>query len=80
MLRESKRNNPDYRQEAIACLGEFVESRTDLDLFADVLEITRPVIVEAQDRSSEMDVDSPSGRTSSRYTYVNPVSTHNINC
>ena len=61
MIRESKRKNAGYRQEAFACLGEFVELRADQDLFAQILEIAEPVIADALAESNEMDVDSPSG-------------------
>ena len=66
MFRESKRNNAAYRQEALACLGEFIGMRADSDLFVEVLEIIRPVIDDALEESTEMDVDSTSGGLSSR--------------
>ena len=69
MLRESKRNNAAYRQEALACLGEFIGMRADSDLFAEVLEIIQPVIDDVLEESTEMDVDSTSGGLSSRPMY-----------
>lgn len=65
MFRESKRNNLEYRQEALSYLGDFVELRVGIDLFPQVLDITQPIIVDALDESSAMDVDSPSGGSSS---------------
>lgn len=66
MIRESKRNNAVYRQEALACLGDFVEARDDTDLFEQVLEVTQPVIINTLDDSTGMDVDSSSGGLSSK--------------
>ena len=40
--------------------------RADSDLFVEVLEIIRPVIDDALEESTEMDVDSTSGGLSSR--------------
>lgn len=70
MIRESKRKNPVYRQEALATLGEFVELRASKDLFPHVLEITTPIITDALDESTEMDVDSVSRDISSQSLYV----------
>lgn len=70
MFRESKRYNVGYREEALACLGDFVELRVGIDLFAQILEITQPVILDALDESSKMDVDSPSGGPSSKSMQV----------
>ena len=68
MIRESKRNNPSYRQEALASLADFVDLREDHDMYPQVLEITEPIIQAYADDSSAMDVDSPSGGQSSRLT------------
>ena len=65
-LRESKRNNPVFRQQALECLGEFVELRETVDMFPQVLEVTKPVIEETLSDSDEMDVDSKSGGPSSK--------------
>lgn len=70
MFRESKRHNMGYRQEALACLGDFIDLRVGIDLFAQVFEITQPVILDALDESSNMDVDSPSGGPSSQSMQV----------
>ncbi len=70
MFRECKRNNIDFRQEALACLGDFVELRIGIDLFAQIFEITQPVILDALDESTKMDVDSPSGGPSSKSMQV----------
>jgi len=70
MLRESKRNNIDYRQEALACLGDFIELRVGIDLFTQILEITQPIILDALDESTKMDVDSPFGGPSSKSMQV----------
>lgn len=59
-----------FRQEALACLGNFIELRGGIDLFAQILEITEPVILDALDESSKMDVDSPSGGPSSNSMQV----------
>ncbi len=70
MFRESKKHNTVYRQKALACLGDFIELRVGIDLFAQVFEITQPVILDALDESSKMDVDSPSGGPSSKSMQV----------
>ena len=66
ILRESKRNNPVFRQHALECLGDFVEMRETVDLFPQVLGVTKPIIVEMLSESDEMDVDSKSGGPSSK--------------
>lgn len=66
MIRESKRNNPKYRQHALGCLLEFVELRETVDLFPQVYSITEPIIQEALGDASEMDIDSPVGGPSSK--------------
>ena len=66
MIRESKRNNLFYRQEALASLADFVDLRGGHDMYQQVLEITEPIIQAYADDSSTMDVDSPSGGQSSR--------------
>ena len=70
VIRESKRNNIIYRQEALASLGDFVDSREDYDMYPQVLEITEPVIRSCSDESSEMDVDAPAGGPSSKTMLV----------
>ncbi|KAL8795729.1 MAG: hypothetical protein Q9195_001780 [Heterodermia aff. obscurata] len=65
VIRESKRNNIIYRQEALASLADFVDLREDHDMYPQVLEITEPIIRAYADESSGMDVDSPSGGQSS---------------
>lgn len=66
VLRESKRNNPVFRQHALECLGDFVEMRETVDLFPQVLGVTKPIIEEMLSESDEMDVDSKSGGPSSK--------------
>ena len=51
-------------------MGEFVELRANKDLFSHVLEITTPVVTDALDESTEMDIDSLSGDISSKSMYV----------
>ena len=68
MIRESKRNNIQYRQHALAQLGDFVESCKLVDWFERVYDITRPVIEGILDDEHEMDVDSQSGAGSSKIT------------
>ena len=59
-----------YRQEALASLGNFVDSREDCNMYSQVLEITVPVIQACSDDSTEMDVDSTSGGSSSKLVYI----------
>ncbi|CAF9933379.1 MAG: proteasome component M29 [Alectoria fallacina] len=66
VLRESKRNNPVFRQHALECLGDFVELREAVDMFSQVLGVTKPIIEEILSDSDEMDVDSKSGGPSSK--------------
>ena len=66
VLRESKRNNVAYRQHASECLANFVELRTNVDLYSQTHAIVAPIIEEALDNSEEMDVDSKSGGPSSK--------------
>ena len=66
VLRESKRNNPVFRQHALECLGEFVKLRETFDMFPQVLGVTKPIIEEMLSESDEMDVDSNSGGPSSK--------------
>lgn len=66
VLRESKRNNPVFRQYALECLGDFVGLREKADMFAQVLGVTKPIIEEMLNDSDEMDIDSKSGGPSSK--------------
>lgn len=66
VLRESKRNNPVFRQHALECLGDFVEVRETVDMFPQVLGVTKPIIEEMLSDSDEMDIDSKSGGPSSK--------------
>ena len=66
ILRESKRNNPIFRQHALECLGDFAELRDTVDMFPQVLAVTRPIIEEMLNDSDEMDIDSKSGGPSSK--------------
>ncbi len=79
IIREAKRNNPRYRQHALACLGDFVELQDTVDLFPQVYEIADPVIQDALGGSSEMEIDEPPGSQSSKSlveeTLANAIST-----
>ena len=66
ILRESKRNNATFRQDALECLGDFVELRETVDMFPQVLGVTKPIIEDMLSDSDEMDVDSKSGGPSSK--------------
>lgn len=66
VLRESKRNNPAFRQHALECLADFVEMRKDADNFSQTHAVVTPIIEEFLDNSDEMDVDSKSGGQSSK--------------
>lgn len=61
MIRESRRNNVEYRPHALAALGEFIPLRREVDWFEPVYDITRPIIERLVDNENEMDVESPSG-------------------
>ncbi len=66
VLRESKRNNPAYRQHAIECLGDFVELRQEGEMYSLVYGVIKPVVEESLESAEEMDVDSKSGGASSK--------------
>ena len=66
VLRESKRNNPAYRQHALGCLADFVEQRKSVDMYDQVYKITEPVIEELASDAEDMDVDSSTGGPSSK--------------
>lgn len=66
IIREAKRNNPRYRQYALACLGDFVELRDTVDLYPQVSEIANPVISDALGDADDMDIDERSGGPSSK--------------
>ncbi|MCJ1276828.1 proteasome component M29 [Puttea exsequens] len=66
VIRESKRNNPAFRQHALGCLGDFVELRASCDMYPQVYGITKPIIEEILDGQDKMDVDSQSGGASSK--------------
>jgi proteasome component ECM29 len=66
IIREVKRNNPRYRQYALACLGDFVELRDTVDLYPQVSEIANPVISDALGDADDMDIDERSGGPSSK--------------
>ena len=66
MLREAKRNNHDYRPHALACLGDFIELREEVDWYNQIHSILEPIIEGALDNVNEMDVDSRSGGPSSK--------------
>ncbi|MCJ1282030.1 proteasome component M29 [Xylographa opegraphella] len=68
VLRESKRNNAQYRQHALVCLGDFVEICKGVEWYEVVYEITNPLILELLDDGNKMDVDSRTGGPSSKIT------------
>ncbi|KAI9781992.1 MAG: proteasome component M29 [Geoglossum umbratile] len=67
-LREAKRNNPIYHQQALRLLGQYSEIRDDVDLFPEVYNIVSSTIEALLDESkeSEMDIDSTGGGHSSK--------------
>lgn len=75
MLRESKRNNLPYRQHALGCLAEFVESPSCPDMYEHVHSIVEPIIEELCTGSEDMDIDStnsgPSSKTIKELTISN---------
>ena len=75
MLRESKRNNVGYRQHAMGCLAEFIESPNCLDMYEQVHSIVEPIIEELCTGSEDMDIDStnsgPSSKTVKELTISN---------
>ena len=66
VLRESKRNNPTFRQHALECLGDYAELRETVNMYPHVYGITKPVIEESLEESDEMDVDSQAGGPSTK--------------
>ena len=60
MLRESKRNNPVFRQYALEYLADFVELRKEVDMFPQTRTLVLPIIEESLDNSEQMDIDSKS--------------------
>ena len=66
VVRESKRNNPAFRQHALECLGDFAELREMVNMYPQIYGIIKPVIEESLEESDEMDVDSQSGGPSSK--------------
>lgn len=48
-MREARRRNAGYRSHAISSLGEIAAARTDVDLFPEVRDITRPILDELVD-------------------------------
>ncbi|MCJ1386964.1 proteasome component M29 [Xylographa soralifera] len=68
VVRESKRNNVQYRQHALASLGDFVEIFQGVEWYELVHDITNPLILDLLDDGNEMDVDSQSGGPSSKIT------------
>ncbi len=78
VIRESKRNNPAFRQHSLECLGDFAELRDTVDMYPQVYGITKPVIEEILDKSDEMDIDSwtegPSSKIINEQTVTNAIS------
>lgn len=48
-IREAKRNNDVYRPHAFSCLGEYVETQTDIDMFDEIHDIVAPKLEEIMD-------------------------------
>lgn len=65
LIRESKRNNPTFRQHALQCLGDFIELQ-ESDIYDLVYPIAKSIIEELLSDVEEMDVDTPSGGPSSK--------------
>ena len=61
VLRESKRNNPVFRQHALGCLADFIELSAHKDMYPQVYAVVIPVIEESLGNAEEMDIDSKSG-------------------
>ncbi|KAI9772224.1 MAG: proteasome component M29 [Geoglossum simile] len=59
-LREARRNNPAYRQQALRLLGQYSEARDDIDLFPEVFDIVSSTIetLFSGSEDNQMDVDS----------------------
>ncbi|KAL8779367.1 MAG: hypothetical protein Q9213_006972 [Squamulea squamosa] len=55
VLRESKRNNPTYRQHALSCLAVYVELRDSIDLAGEVYNVAAPIIEDLLAGSDDMD-------------------------
>jgi hypothetical protein len=67
MIRESKRNNAQYRQHAFEFLAKFVEHSQGVDWYDKSFAVVGPVLEELLDDSDRMDVDiSTSGQRSSK--------------
>ena len=62
--------NAEYRPFALACLGDYVELRIEQNWFAQVRDITKPIIEQSLQITDDMDVDSKSGGSSSKTLYV----------
>ncbi|RMZ92691.1 hypothetical protein DV736_g66, partial [Chaetothyriales sp. CBS 134916] len=56
IVREAKRNSPVYRAHAIQALGEFAETRLDLDLSGEIVDYFS-TLVEELSGNDDMDVD-----------------------
>jgi len=59
-IREAKRNNDTYRPHAFASLGEYSESRPDIDMFDEVCNIIQPIL---QDLTNEDKMDTSDDKT-----------------
>lgn len=58
ILREAKRSNVAYRPHALNALADFVETRPDLDMFPDALEIIEPIVDEfVENENVKMEID-----------------------
>ena len=73
ILRESKRNNPAYRQHALGCLADFIELRDSVDIYDQIHGITEPVVEELVNDAEDMDVDSSTGGPSSKTVKENTI-------
>ncbi|KAG8525404.1 uncharacterized protein KY384_009048 [Bacidia gigantensis] len=66
MLRESRRNNPVYHQDALGSLSDFVDSQHSAELYDQAYEIAMSTIEKLLGDSDEMDIDSSAGGPSSK--------------
>ncbi|KOS20773.1 Proteasome component ECM29 [Escovopsis weberi] len=57
VIRESKRNNDEYRPHAFRCLWRFVQARGDTDMLQDIADIVTPYLDEIIDED-KMAIDS----------------------
>ncbi|KAH8815368.1 proteasome stabiliser-domain-containing protein [Xylogone sp. PMI_703] len=64
VIREAKRNNDTYRPHAFTCLGEYSETRTDIDMFEEVYDIIAPKVEEITNEDKMDTTDDSKGNAS----------------